>query len=82
MLQNMRQPLIREPDLLPKTIGQCFHAFLNYSLRPSPPELSCPGAVRPAKGFEGLEDFQNVRWLGAGELFGEVGGRDGRGGGV
>ncbi len=35
-----------------------------------------------AEGVEGLEDFQNVFGPGAGELRGEFGGRDGRGGGV
>ena len=31
------------------------------------------GDPNAAKCFQGFEDFQNVRWLGAGELFGEIG---------
>jgi hypothetical protein len=41
------------------------------------PEFSFASATGAAKCFQGFEDFQNVRWLGAGELFGEIGRHDG-----
>jgi hypothetical protein len=41
------------------------------------PEFSFASATGAAKCFQGFEDFQNVRWLGTGELFGEIGRHDG-----
>jgi hypothetical protein len=41
------------------------------------PEFSFASATGAAKCFQGFEDFQNARWLGAGELFGEIGRHDG-----
>jgi hypothetical protein len=42
--------------------------FFHVSL--SRPEFAFASAPGAAKRFMGFEDFQNVRWLGAGELFG------------
>jgi hypothetical protein len=46
--------------------------FFHVSL--SRPEFSPFAAMRAAKGFERFENFQNVHWLGAGELLVEIAG--------
>jgi hypothetical protein len=45
--------------------------FFHVSL--SRPEFTFASATGAAKRFERFEDFQIVRWLGPGKLFGEVG---------
>ena len=45
-------------------------------------KFSFPCAPGAAKGFQRFQNFRHVRWLGAGKLCGEIGGRNRRGGGV